>query len=506
MSEAAVSFLPACTRPEVNSDHSTHGIISRLIEGGHIYQSMDELMASGRPAFIIQAATVVHEVLPALKRLARVKAEEVAARANRLAWEPGRWKEPPTPAHIAAEVLLDPTFRRGRLPSPEGRESRVRHIRYLQQADPGCLRMAILALPLRDGNPAKNDGPFPDLGEAAAMLRMWVAARAIYLATEGMGPAQGGWEEVRVLIARDPIRYPPFLSFPARAFQRYANALGFLQNLLAIDDHLEIATLEELTSKIPPEDLTKFRYSRDRVYRECLEERTRSLEKGGERLASLDRNAFAEAMEVLAPGSNWAALFETILHTRRHPALDGFTPAARLRFLSGIYGSAPLKEWENLRKQVLWESLEGMAQYLAAYEANTSAANGLGLDDLELAVPHHLRLSIHRKPEPGLHFSVNFGPSSTRTPWHGTAGVYYSTRRKAIALETRLSLELKEENYLPVLVDAPQAPPGLFREMASIRQPLVWISRGLVEGEPTGVINPGDGFIGDLFKSSLKHF
>jgi len=491
---------------EYNSDHSTHGIICTIYDQGRAYQSISDFLAAGSPFRILQVHTLVHRILPALKQVALSLAESVAQRACRRAVEPGRWSGTPTPAHLVAEVLLDRAFRRGPSPTAETREARVAWIQRLGVADPTCLRLSILALPLRDQNPAKNDGVLPDLGEVGAMLRMWAVAKAISLAMGEAKRPQEGWACVRALIVRDPRRYPPFLTFTAQAFETYASALANLHQALGLLDLLEVTTLEEVAARIPREVLDDFQARRERVYLEKEDEGLRVLAGEKDALLALERKPFSQLMNQLAPGRNAPTLVETVLHSRRHPELDSLSPCDQLQFLASIFKVHANPQWESLRRQVLWNSIRGMVQYLAAYEANTGSKNNQGLDDLELYVPHHLRLSIHRKPESSRQFSVNLGPTLTRTPWHGTAAFYYSTRRKAVALETRLSLELKQENYVPILLSAKEEDPAQFRRMAETRQPVAWVSKALLEEESGSPDGSDERWVIDLVVNRLRYF
>jgi hypothetical protein len=172
-----------------------------------------------------------------------------------------------------------------------------------------------------------------------------------------------------------------------------------------------------------------------------------------------DRQSFLQHLAEADHTSKIYPIFETILHTLYFPNLETFSNnlgqyshVFKLQFINQIYTIHSNQELEALRRDVLWSSLKGAVEYIASYESNSKLGNAIALDDIEFLVPTALRLSIHKKGEGIGHFCIQPGPSIHRTPWHGTAALRKRTNTDQLALEIKLSLELKYQGYLPVFI------------------------------------------------------
>lgn len=447
------------------------------------------------------------------------------------------------------------------MPTLGEREARAQRIQQLLENSPEGLRLAILALPVRDRNPAKNDGPMPDLGEADTILRIWTVAQSIELArtsffqlrisqlekaagivikdqaqaqallrTPQSAPADDRilrrlqrpgysveWLErgflakkqspVRVLAIRDSRRYPSYFTDLEPDIRIYDQGLEYLEKALGTQDLLDIRTHEQLEAEREPKEVVMFHSQRDELYREKLAAACAPFEAAKETLLELgDQEAFFHRVHILDPSGKIPNLFEAILHGRRHPELAECSNAFRLGFLAKIYSRQGTAELETLRQRVIWSSLVGAAQYVAAYEANTGAKNRASLDDVEFLCPGSLRLSIHKKPESAGQFLVLIGPSVHRTPWHGTAALHGSLNSKAVSLEIRMSIELKNENYVPVFVSPSSESHAVIEQMAHSKQPIAWISNHLLERLSKEGITDGDGILTRITQGDLRLF
>uniref|UniRef100_A0A914C8E6 DUF2357 domain-containing protein n=1 Tax=Acrobeloides nanus TaxID=290746 RepID=A0A914C8E6_9BILA len=559
-SSLSASSGTSITEIEYNSDKSTPTLISQILADRYVYRSITETISLGAPYLLVSPEVLEKNILPWLKNLAEQRAKAIAVRALARAEKKGRWKGHATVAHLIAEVLLEKEIRRGPLPSQPEREDRVLKIAHLLANSHLYFRLSILGFPDRDRNPAKNDGPLPDFGEVNALLRLWTIARAIEVSrslfleqrwtllgeiagesVQGVESARSVYAQIvnsplkrqlavalnkmgrsskwlelglpikdfpptRVSVVRDSKRYPCFWTDPESDIEAYNRGLKFYVQALALDDFLDIKSHEELETEKDPNEVLIFRTRRDQIYAEKLRVACLPFERHRDVLLSIsNRYSFLDKARSLDPDGKIPELIETILHGRWHPELADQTAAFRLEFLANIYTPKLNPELEAIRQRVLWSSIVGAAQYAAAYESNTRSKNRDGIDDVEFLLPNSLRLSIHKKPESSGHFTIEIGPSIHRTPWHGTAAMRDSQDGKGVSLETRLSLELKHESYIPVFVANSKANTTFLSEMATTYQPIVWLAAPVVERVRKEGANDGDAILTKITQEKLRH-
>ncbi len=547
---------------EYNSDRSTHGQIEGLLKGNYAYESINEFINTGNEHYFASFAAIETILFAHLREGAESLAKEIAARAGRRAKDPERWKEALTLGHLVAEVLFDQELKRGPLPSQEEREKRVKHINQLIDVSSGSLRLALLALPVRDRNPAKNDGPYPDLGEAISLLRLWIIAESIRLAwdayyserdtflerfrtgaskelaairglltTPSEEPkesarlqkhlhqaslttewlmtalARAGQGHISVFAVRDSKRYPSFATDIEDDISAYTKGLNYFVKALKISPAVEVMDIEDIKKEQKNAELVHFQKEVETVYNKKLEAGSKVLCKVLESLMKANgRAAFHKEIEAVEGISCVGNLVEPILHGRWHPELAHLSTKQRIEFLAEVFYVKTDSKLEILRQAVLKSSLLGAIQYMAAYEANTGSKNDKALDDIEFLLPKSLRLSIHQKPESCGQFTINIGPNPHRTPWHGTALLRESSRGGSVSMDTRLSLELKREKAVPILLlreNGTEVPEAL-KEIANSGQPLLWIARSLASIFVREGANDGDGMIRKAVEKRVK--
>ncbi len=157
------------------SDHGTHSVIGDILSSGFLPKRPS---GYATPRVEVSLFDVQTTLFPALKTAGLRRAIEIASRARTRAEDPNRGWPTVTLAAICAEVLFDSQVRRGAVPSLEGRLCRQKALAdALSREAP--LRLAVLLFPVRDRNPAKNDGPSPDLGEVDALVQLWTITKAL---------------------------------------------------------------------------------------------------------------------------------------------------------------------------------------------------------------------------------------------------------------------------------------------------------------------------------------
>lgn len=548
--------LPS-SRHERLSDHGTHLVISDILSTGFLPNRPNGYAKS---RVDVKLGDVQTTLFPALIADGFRRAIEIANRAKMRAEDPKRGWPTATFAAMCAEVFFDSQVRRGAVPSPEGRLCREKVLAAALRRE-GPLRFAVLLFPVRDRNPAKNDGPSPDLGEVDALVQLWSIVKALECAREtfvverlavlqralGMVPQshreayrnleevmepRSEWksseaaetvkraigmarqnkerltqrlmgfgeelsaytihdrekaatvllelaredrslswlfegrevqaeQSISILAIRDARRYPCFFSDPESDIQHYEDALSHIHELLGIGDRVVLTSAEQLELGANPLDLELFHSKRDVIYQEKKSEYLSVLEPIKEELLVADsREDALRCISSSDKSGKVTGIFEAVLHGRYHKPLmewssqfgaDG--PKHVLHFLATIYERRCDRSLESLRQQLLWETLVGAVEYVAAYESNSQGSNRLQLDDVEFLAPGSVRLSIHQKPEQSGHFAVQVGASVRRTPWHGTAFVRERSDGKGYVLESRLALELKYNNDTPVFLN-----------------------------------------------------
>jgi len=298
---------------------------------------------------------------------------------------------------------------------------------------------------------------------------------------------------VQLFAVCDARRYTCFDTDPEDDITDYADALKEIARHLGLTDLITLVSVEQLQEHCADARLATFLTNRAAIYEEKMGlyspyERAREA-----LLAITGRDAFLRAVDALDREGKVVHLVEPILHGRYHPRLVAYTQEytdmpreVQAAFLSGIYDKQGDHTLEVLRQEVLWSAVRGAIQYIASYECNTKTMNRLGLDDLGLLIPGVVRLSIHTKPESEGQFPIYVGPSVHRTPWHGTASV--RPRGQSFVLETKLSLELKRESYVPLFIclsACSEQHASHLTKMAQRNQPLLWLYPGtdLIRGD-----------------------
>jgi hypothetical protein len=603
------------TRSSSHNDPHTAGVHERLSERG-THPIIQDILATGflpkrptgyaTPRVEVSSSDIRTVLFPALKAAGLSLAYRIAHRAKKRAEDPNRGWGTVTLGAICTEVLLDSEVRRGAVPSQEGRGIRERLFSAaLCREVP--LQLAVLLFPVRDRNPAKNDGISPDLGEVEALVQLWTVTKALECARDqyvgerleviqralaishqshsGLfgslaqiieqrsAPTSSGisatidlainlsrqknerltrriadfgeelkvyaiydqektaqllvelarqnrtidWlfqardvrpeQPISILAIRDARRYPCFSSESESDIEHYKDELNRMHDVLQIGGGVILTSHEELEAQINPIELGKFRVHRETIYRGKKEKYLEIFQsKKQDLFKACSRTEFLNLLGAYESSGKIPAIFEAILHSKHHDSLLAWSSQFgveasqhALHFLMTIYQPRCESQLELLRQELLWQTLAGAVEYVAAYESNSKGGNHLQLDDVELVAPGSIRLSIHQKPEYAGHFAVQVGASVHRTPWHGTAYVREDSQGKGYVLESRLALELKYEQAIPVFQDemlgersAPPQP-GIIRQDDSIDsdnkqvrrirreygQPFFWLERNL---------------------------
>ncbi|CAF2754412.1 unnamed protein product [Rotaria sp. Silwood2] len=172
------------TNATYNSDLSTYSLFKQLEQQFQCYVSSSTWRNElDRPRFEVTSDFVQKIIYPKMKQEAETLAEKIAiTAANRTE----RWKSAAstTLAHRIIEILFSNGIRRGSIPSKEELLHRREILIRNGLASDEDLRFAILMLPIRDRNKAKNDGYLPDLGEIISLLQLWAIVKAMFIATE----------------------------------------------------------------------------------------------------------------------------------------------------------------------------------------------------------------------------------------------------------------------------------------------------------------------------------
>jgi hypothetical protein len=340
-------------------------------------------------------------------------------------------------------------------------------------------------------------------------------------------------QKIEILAIQDSRRYACCRTDPMVNIAHYRDVLAEIASCLAIDDHVTLTSHEELEAQQPPERLAEFLRLRSAVFQAKLSEFMARFEPIKELImAATSREEVLALVEANDLSGKVTPLFEAILHTRYHPALEewsasmGSDPRAfRVEFIKAIYEPRKMPELENLRRCVLWETVVGSAEYVASYDSNSAAANEYGLDDVGFLAPGSIRLSIHKKGEHCRQFTIQPGPSIHRTPWHGTAALRLSSKGGGLSLDCRLGLELKHEGFVPLFLskhsenrnDNRELGPvcrvtnreewlrfGSLLETAQNEQPFVWLSPELVASLAAEGYTDVEDIIAELARRKIK--
>ena len=588
---------------ERNTDQGTQLLIARILEVG---VGIDKISAySNRDKLALPVAEVANHLLKKMKDSAEQRSQHLAAKILKRSMKSLEQRSFDIPA-LLSEVLFDREVRRGPPPTDAGRFVRINMIRK-SISSKNELQLSILALPRKDTNPAKNDGPLPDLGEIDTLLRLWSIGRSMAIAKatvekpaieviaivagrpfvsvssarlwlndvitprnsshqnnleliDPLASAENAYElatasisqttdrfgrelkalrseltdynifdarltaslmialaratltfswlfnvleyafmdGIKTYIVQDAKRYFTCRTDPEENILSYEGAIAEFVEILQLQDHLVVTSHEKLERSIDSSRLSAFKDAQQGVFEKKLTNLMAPLEAQREELLSIfGRNDFLASLQLIDPTGKVTTLLEPILHTRHHVELHTFSEdisqgespsrksAFLIHFISGIYERQTTEQLENLRRRVLWDSVRGAAEYVASYESKTLKANELGLDDMQLLLPDSVRLSIHKKPESNNQFSIQAGPSIHRTPWHGTAGLRWSSERRYLAHDTRLCLEYKSEQWIPVVLERNVSldiePPYVgLTSMAKRGQPFFWLHADVI--------------------------
>jgi pyoverdine/dityrosine biosynthesis protein Dit1 len=318
------------------------------------------------------------------------------------------------------------------------------------------------------------------------LLCLAQANKSLAWLLEGMMPHRD--LPIKLFAVHDARRYTCYHTDPEDDIVDYTHALKEIAEQLGITNLITLISIEELQDQCPAASLKTFLTNRAVIYEEKMEVYQQCYEHEREALLAITgRDRFLKAIGSLSQEKRVVLLIEAILHGRYHPRFIAYSEQYaivpqefQLKFIASIYNKQSDPILEVLRKEVLWSAVWGALQYIASYESNTKTKNNLELDDINLLIPSAVRLSIHTKPETAGHFTIKVGPNVHRTPWHGTAAMKLGSR--CPTLEIKLSLELKDNGYVPLFI-SPEIHPdphvSHLGRMAKCNQPLLWLHSSL---------------------------
>jgi len=314
---------------------------------------------------------------------------------------------------------------------------------------------------------------------------------------------------VTILAIQDASRYPCFSDLDRTAVSQYRRVLLDMMKLLKIGrPYLELVDYSDVAECANRNAKQK----RDDFYANRVEALRIAVSGDMKRLLSCcGKHEFMQFLSSTEVDGVVEPLFEPLLFSIQHPAIGEYAlkhdcdqEDIFFRVMEGIYEPQSDSELEGLRKCVIAETLEAAYRYCAAYEANTRSKNPDGFDDISNRFPNALRMSIHQKDESIGHFSVVVSPTSTRTPWHGTAALSDDKRSPCLDLSIDLAGHLEcVRHYRPVFVEATSATEsqGVFDRHAHSRQPIFYLSSGLW---PAKVEKAHDAFWSALASRGLR--
>ena len=497
----------SATNTTYNSDLSTYDLFKQLEQQFHSYVSSTQWRNElDRPKFEVDSTFVEKIIYPKMKQEADMLAEKLA---KNIPQRTERWQSATsmTLAHHIIEVLFSKGIRRGSIPSEmELLRKRETIIRNGLSNDDG-LKFAILMLPSRDRNKAKNDGFLPDLGEIISLLQLWLIVKAMLLVTEEcaqlliklfqkVDPSvktiadivnsidipisnvtntkraalkkelmESGYsidwfiksltevnqvqtKSIRIFVVQDARRYTTYDTDLDEHIQAYAKSLTEISECLGLDKNIILTSHAQLEIQHPQqEELQIFLKRRTEVYTSKLEQYSQPfLDRKVDLMMCKTRENFLTLVDEISLNKNISQLIEPILHGRYHPELADahLSSTDELTILAQIY--EPQLEntgRELLRQALLFSSLINATRYLCSYEAQTSSQNIYRLDDIQFLLPGAIRLSIHNKSLNCDQFLIKCGPNVHRQPWHGTAGLRLRKNKDPHSLSFEIRLSLE---------------------------------------------------------------
>jgi hypothetical protein len=268
---------------------------------------------------------------------------------------------------------------------------------------------------------------------------------------------EAGILPVTVLGVQDAGRYPCFGGIPDETVSNYrALLLDYIRFLDLPERNFRLLSYGEIVDGIRG----SARYAQMAFFQSRLACYTGAIRENLDRLhAAPSREAFHAIVRAMEGGPQLSALFEPLLLSLPQAGLETAeedSEHAKLHFyaktLSEVYCRSREAAREDLRRRIIADTLQGTAEYCAAYEANTGSKNPSGFDDVASILPNALRMSIHRKDEAAGHFSVSVSPSFRRTPWHGTVALHPGSSDEKLRLSVDLVGDLKSAGYVGVFI------------------------------------------------------
>ncbi|GKS84033.1 hypothetical protein AVMA1855_07795 [Acidovorax sp. SUPP1855] len=262
---------------------------------------------------------------------------------------------------------------------------------------------------------------------------------------------------VQVLGVQDAGRYPCFSTTSMTTIAKYRKLLlDFVSFLQLPKENFRLVAYEEIADRMQSED----RYTQNEFYEARLKQLRLEIDACLKKLyIAGSREDFHRILSESTTTPQLSTLFEAILFSIVHPTLNTgneFTSENIRHYvvmMSNIYEAASNEASEIIRRRIIFSSLNGAAEYCAAYESNTGSKNPSGFDDVAVIAPDALRMSIHRKQESIGHFSVSVSPSHGRTPWHGTVAFHRQSSANTIGISVDLAVDLEADGYYAVHID-----------------------------------------------------